>query len=71
MYLECVSQILDMFFKNLLMMIFDIVNKQSKGCVDGMMAIKSCLTLHIFLRQKKQDKGFKNRAFSLSLHILY
>ena len=48
MYLKCVSQILDMFFKNLLMMIFDIVNKQSKGCVDGMMAIKSCLTLHIF-----------------------
>ena len=34
--------------KNLLVMIFDIVNKQSKGCVDGMMAIKSCLTLHIF-----------------------
>ena len=63
MYLECVSQILDMFFKNLLMMIFDIVNKQSKGCVDGMMAIKSCLTLHIFKDRKSKIKVLKTVLF--------
>ena len=45
-------------------LIFYIVNKQSKGCVDGSIAIKSCLTLHILKWQKKQKVfGFYNRYF--------
>ena len=44
---------------------FNIVNKQSKGCVDGSIAIKSCLTLHILMTEKAKGIWFFNRYFFL------